>query len=184
MPLGSSAIARAIVLAGLLSCLVLAACNLGMTATPTSRDVERWYPEIHFEEGRIIGVYVNYDTDAMIFRYEVKGPEARALFSRIVDSALGNGWRASNGSNDPGADRVRLVRLDHPSHLHGDLHSIEVMQIALCESGVVVGGVQRDAREVPSEGKMEDPESWAASHFWPLFESQVARSCTGAASHS
>jgi hypothetical protein len=150
------------------------ACERRTVELPTSRQVDRWYPELFFENAGLRGLYANHDTDAMIFLYDTA--DSASLLEQVLAGATATGWSGLRRRTMGPLERAELVRVDPPGG-PAEGHSLEVMRLVHCGRRILIAAVQDDREAIPSAPSAEGPNRWAEAHFWPLFEEHVSVEC-------
>jgi hypothetical protein len=147
-------------------------------APPSAEDVARSYPEFYFQALPISGLYLNHDTDAIIFRYSVAPNERPVWLQRVSDTARAHGWKVVREGQSGDVRSLHLQRIDDPQHRYHEWHSLEIVRIISCGSALLIAGIQVDKKK--QSGLAEntaDGGSWYKKRFWPLVAKYEAEVC-------
>jgi hypothetical protein len=161
--------------------LILAALLFGCqinTATPSAEDVARRLPEFYFQALPITGLYLNYDTDGIIFRYSATQNERARWLQRLSDSARAHGWKVVHEGQSGDVRSLHLQRIDDPKHRFEEWHSLEIVRIISCRSSLLIGGIQVDIEEQSDLAeKTAEGGRWYRKRFWPLVAKYESEAC-------
>lgn len=161
--------------------LVLGALLLGCrnaAAPPSPEDVARRLPEFYFQALPITGLYLNHDTDGIIFRYSISESEQPAWIQRLKDAARANGWEVIHEGGPGAVDSLHLRRIDDPRHRYRDEHSLELVRIIPCGEVLLIGAIQADLKEQSELAAVSaDGPDWYRTTFWPLLVKYQAEAC-------
>jgi hypothetical protein len=162
--------------AALILLVLLLACQT--SAAPSAEDVALRLPEFYFPALPITGLYLNQDTDAIIFRYSVTQDERPVWLQRISDTARARGWKVVYEGQSGDVRSLHLQRIDDPRHRFEDWHSLEIVRITSCGSVLLIGGIQADMEEESglAEASAEGPR-WYQKRFWPLVAKYRTEAC-------
>jgi len=158
-----------------LALALAAGCNLN-SGTPSAEDISNYgISEFLVENQNVEGIYINYDVNAVVFRYETTSDG----FWQSLDKVLAEtDWELVEDG-----DRIR--RFQRPSK-DGHFRSIEEARVALEENSrrIVVAFVQADFSESESESESEmtfeesGEASYARDVVWPKFVAQLEAQST------
>jgi hypothetical protein len=123
------------------------------------------------------GLYLNHDTDAIIFRYSV-APNERFWLQRISDTARASGWKVVHERQSGEVRSLHLQRIDDPEHRYHEWHSLEIVRITSCKSALLIAGIQVDVKEQSGIVKIAaDGGRWYRKSFWPLVAKYEGEAC-------
>jgi hypothetical protein len=160
----------------MLGAMVLA-CQNG-TPPPSADDVARRLPEFYLQAPPMTGLYLNQDTDGIIFRYRVPENERAVWLQRLTDTARANGWEVIHEDESRSVRSVHFRRIDDPRRRYRDLHSLELVRTISCGNVILVGGVQADLKALNEPAVVfTDGPDWYRTTFWPLLAEYQAEVC-------
>ena len=115
----------------------------------------------------LIGIYVNYDVDAIVFRYSTSFQNPGQFWKELDTQLQPLGWHAVH---DGQRERRYERTLSRPSFT--SLEHVRVVYLADPPGTVIVGYVQADERrDVPFAETGE--ARWAEQMTWPLLEQSL-----------
>lgn len=158
---------------------LLLACEPNEYQIPDETSITHVYPEFSIQSAEFSGIYVNYDSDAMIFQYEIHANETKLGPEDIKGIARQGKWELLNENvKERNVSWLIFRRLDEEKSRYGDLHSLEILKIVSCGKFFIFGGIQADFRELDQLIENElDGGKWYRSNFWPLFSKHVDEVC-------
>jgi hypothetical protein len=163
--------------AALVLVALLFGCQIN-TSTPTAKDVALHLPEFFFPALPITGLYLNHDTDGIIFRYSVTQNGRPGWLQRISDTARAHAWKVVHEGQSGDVSSLHLQRIDDPKHRYRDMHSLEIVQVTSCGSALLIAGIQADIEKQSdlAEVTAQGPR-WYQKRFWPLVAKYGAEAC-------
>ncbi|MBI5757270.1 MAG: hypothetical protein HZA46_01985 [Planctomycetales bacterium] len=154
----------------LLLAFALTTASCVKSGTPSGHEI-RGYKLDHFivDDKGLVGDYVNFDIDSLVFHYETAVTPVNEVWSRINARIADTGW-TEKGSDSSYRRYVRVTPMEG-QRKYGSSEEVRVA-IRKASSMIVVGYVQAD-----SERAIEDTQEgeFAERVVWPLFDSLVAK---------
>ncbi|MCW8955543.1 MAG: hypothetical protein OQL09_01570 [Gammaproteobacteria bacterium] len=159
--------------------MAIFSCNSSKDKVPDIKDVLNENPEFYFQALNFHGDYIDYDSGAIIFSYDLDGEGHLKWLKKIEESANTNRWETFEKLNTNLNKGFVFRRIDEPKLRYVDSHSLEIFRVVLCEKSVLFGGIQFD---VKNGDKIDDVFTrgthFSREKFWPLFDRFVEEKCT------